>query len=201
MITAGRVVGRSLAVAPQCSGQCRPTPPPPPSGAAAPVRGGGRDGRSGGSGGRGRGRGRSNNRRGPEVNEQQVSFAAPPRGPTPSVAIVGGGMSGLACGRALARRGVKAVVFDTGEHSVGGRMATRATATGSYRRKLLPGGDGGDGGSDGSGGGGDGDLAARLAAADLRFDHAAQFFTATDARCGATTADAQGRGVLPANGL
>lgn len=64
--------------------------------------------------------------------------------------------------QALARRGVRAVVFDTGEHSAGGRMATRATGTKSYRPEWL------------------GDAA--LAGANLAFDHAAQYFTASDPR-------------------
>ncbi|KIY94403.1 hypothetical protein MNEG_13559 [Monoraphidium neglectum] len=79
----------------------------------------------------------------------------------PCVAIIGGGLSGLVCGQALARRGIRSVVFDTGEHSVGGRLATRASAAGSFRQEWVP---------------------PALQGADLAFDHAAQYFTATDPR-------------------
>lgn len=63
--------------------------------------------------------------------------------------------------QALARKGVRCVVFDTGEHSAGGRLATRAAA-GSFRKEWVP---------------------PALQGAGLAFDHAAQFFTATDPRC------------------
>jgi predicted NAD/FAD-dependent oxidoreductase len=44
-----------------------------------------------------------------------------------SVAIVGGGISGLSCARRLAELGVKeVVVFDTGKRAVGGRSSSRA---------------------------------------------------------------------------
>jgi hypothetical protein len=77
-----RTASRTTTVPVSCqSGQCRPEP-----GRGAPGRGrGGRGGRSGG-------------RRGPEVNERQVAWEAPMR-PDPVVAIVGGGLSGLACGQ------------------------------------------------------------------------------------------------------
>ncbi|KAF7063633.1 hypothetical protein CFC21_070145 [Triticum aestivum] len=79
--------------------------------------------------------------------QEQVVFSTPvPADPT--VAIIGGGASGLACASALAARGVRAVVFDTGMHGLGGRMATRMVDDG---RRLV-------------------------------FDHAAQFFTASDQR-------------------
>ncbi|KAK3136913.1 hypothetical protein QOZ80_5BG0444890 [Eleusine coracana subsp. coracana] len=79
-------------------------------------------------------------------HQEQVAFATPvPADPT--VAVIGGGASGLACASALAAHGVRAVVFDTGMHGLAGRMATRAV--------------GGE---------------------QLVFDHAAQFFTATDER-------------------
>jgi hypothetical protein len=42
----------------------------------------------------------------------------------PRVAVVGAGLAGLACARALADRGVEVTVFDKGR-SVGGRLATR----------------------------------------------------------------------------
>jgi predicted NAD/FAD-dependent oxidoreductase len=103
----------------------------------------------------------------------------------PTVAVIGGGASGLSCASALAARGVRSVVFDTvlirssiptlppslaprlasrltyppcstpfvqGKHGLGGRLATRTV-------------DGGGGGE-----------------RRLVFDHAAQFFTASDER-------------------
>ncbi|EFN58722.1 hypothetical protein CHLNCDRAFT_16675, partial [Chlorella variabilis] len=69
----------------------------------------------------------------------------------PATAIIGGGMSGLACAWALAQSGLRCTVFDTGEHGVGGRLATRSSADGSLRG-APPG---------------------------LLFDHACQYFTAT----------------------
>lgn len=65
--------------------------------------------------------------------------------------------------------GHRSVVFDTGQHDVGGRIATRSSLDSSLKRKA------------GSGSG-----AAAVAGqgqappAGARFDHAAQFFTATD---------------------
>ncbi|XP_062203624.1 uncharacterized protein LOC133905858 [Phragmites australis] len=81
-------------------------------------------------------------------HQEQVVFSTPVPA-DPSVAVIGGGASGLSCASALAARGVRAVVFDTGMHGLGGRMATRVV-------------------------GDDGEL--------LVFDHAAQFFTASDER-------------------
>ncbi|KQK15590.1 uncharacterized protein LOC100824134 [Brachypodium distachyon] len=79
--------------------------------------------------------------------QEQVVFSTPVS-PDPTVAVIGGGASGLACASALAARGVRSVVFDTGMHGLGGRMATRAV---DDERQLV-------------------------------FDHAAQFFTASDER-------------------
>lgn len=62
----------------------------------------------------------------------------------------------------LSRHGMQAVVFDTGEHSVGGRAATRTTQDSSIRQEWVS--------PDHSG----------LSKANLVFDHAAQCFTATD---------------------
>lgn len=42
-----------------------------------------------------------------------------------TVAVIGGGIAGLACGRRLAQLGVKATVFDTGKHAPGGRASSR----------------------------------------------------------------------------
>ncbi|XP_047049163.1 renalase-like [Lolium rigidum] len=79
--------------------------------------------------------------------QEQVVFSTPvPADPT--VAVIGGGASGLACASALAARGVRSVVFDTGKHGLGGRLATRTV---HEERRLV-------------------------------FDHAAQFFTASDER-------------------
>jgi predicted NAD/FAD-dependent oxidoreductase len=99
----------------------------------------------------------------------------------PTVAVIGGGASGLSCASALAARGVRSVVFDTvpihsppppspslprsfephlpprstpfvqGKHGLGGRLATRTVDGGGDERRLV-------------------------------FDHAAQFFTASDDR-------------------
>ncbi|PSC72920.1 hypothetical protein C2E20_4073 [Micractinium conductrix] len=128
--------------------------------AAAAQQGGGGNaargssGRGAGRGGGGRGGGRGRGRRFDSCDQappaKQASF--PGRFPEqPLTAIVGGGLSGLVCAQELARRGLRTVVFDTGEHGVGGRLATRASADGSL--KGAPPG--------------------------LVFDHAAQFFTAT----------------------
>uniref|UniRef100_A0A0E0JBZ7 Amine oxidase domain-containing protein n=1 Tax=Oryza nivara TaxID=4536 RepID=A0A0E0JBZ7_ORYNI len=85
-------------------------------------------------------------------HQEQVVFSTPVP-PDPSVAVVGGGASGLACAASLAARGVRAVVFDTGMHGLGGRMATRAIAAAGDQQQQQ-----------------------------LVFDHAAQFFTASDER-------------------
>eukprot|EP00887_Chlorella_sp_A99_P001479 scaffold8.g1479.t1 len=83
--------------------------------------------------------------------EKQVAFERPfPE--TARVAIIGGGLAGLVCAEQLAQQGIALTVFDTGEHGVGGRLATRSAADGS-----LP-----------------------DAPPGLLFDHAVQFFTATD---------------------
>uniref|UniRef100_A0A0D9Y147 Amine oxidase domain-containing protein n=1 Tax=Leersia perrieri TaxID=77586 RepID=A0A0D9Y147_9ORYZ len=83
-------------------------------------------------------------------HQEQVVFSTPVPS-DPSVAIIGGGASGLACASSLSSRGVRAVVFDTGMHGLGGRMATRTVAAGDEQHQLM-------------------------------FDHAAQFFTASDER-------------------
>ncbi|KAA6182383.1 NAD(P)-binding protein [Thiohalocapsa marina] len=48
---------------------------------------------------------------------------------TPQIAIIGAGMTGLACARALTDAGYAPVVFDKGR-GIGGRLATRRTAEG-----------------------------------------------------------------------
>lgn len=53
----------------------------------------------------------------------------------PRVAIIGGGLSGLACAEQLARDGIRSCVFDTGVHGVGGRLATRSNADKSIHKK------------------------------------------------------------------
>lgn len=47
----------------------------------------------------------------------------------PRIAIIGAGIAGLTCGRALARAGLAPVIFDKGR-GLGGRLATRRTAQG-----------------------------------------------------------------------
>jgi predicted NAD/FAD-dependent oxidoreductase len=64
----------------------------------------------------------------------------------------------------LAKHAMKAVVFDTGEHGVGGRAATRATLDPSIHSDWIS-----------------KDSSSVSRAAGLVFDHAAQCFTATDA--------------------
>jgi len=51
--------------------------------------------------------------------------------PARRVAVVGAGLAGLACARALAERGVEVTVFEKGRMP-GGRMATRLTEFGSF---------------------------------------------------------------------
>ncbi|KXZ45236.1 hypothetical protein GPECTOR_57g526 [Gonium pectorale] len=102
-------------------------------------------------------------------HRKQVDHSAQVRWPDPlpsrpTVAIIGGGMSGLMCARELASLGIRSTVFDTGKHGVGGRMASRASGGDSLR----------------SGSGVAGRPAGPLGG--LLFDHAAQFFTVTDPR-------------------
>lgn len=77
------------------------------------------------------------------------------RGGLPRVAVIGAGLSGLACAERLIGRGWPVTVFDKGR-APGGRMATR--------RAEAP-------AATGSG-----------ASGSLRFDHGAQYFTARDSR-------------------
>ncbi|KAJ6816339.1 uncharacterized protein M6B38_416160 [Iris pallida] len=57
-------------------------------------------------------------------SQEQIVFTTPiPSDPT--VAVIGGGMSGLICASALEERGIRSTVFDTGMHGLGGRMGTR----------------------------------------------------------------------------
>lgn len=67
----------------------------------------------------------------------------------PTVAIIGGGISGLVCALALEERGIRSTVFDTGMHGLGGRLGTRTVEFDSQ---------------------------------EVVFDHAAQYFTASDPR-------------------
>jgi hypothetical protein len=66
------------------------------------------------------------------------------------------------CGQGLAQHAMKAVVFDTGEHGVGGRAATRTTTDPSIHKDWLD------------------NSSSLIRSAGLLFDHAAQCFTATD---------------------
>lgn len=61
---------------------------------------------------------------------QPGSRTGPTRKPS-RVAVVGAGLSGLACARTLADAGLAVTVFDR-EQRPGGRMATRATAAGDF---------------------------------------------------------------------
>ncbi|GAX81511.1 hypothetical protein CEUSTIGMA_g8939.t1 [Chlamydomonas eustigma] len=79
-----------------------------------------------------------------------------------SVAIIGGGLSGLCCALELAKQGMRSTVFDTGQHSCGGRLATRNTKDGSIRKSFLQ------------------DEAYSMSG--LYFDHGAQYFSASDSR-------------------
>jgi predicted NAD/FAD-dependent oxidoreductase len=63
----------------------------------------------------------------------------------------------------LSKHGMKAVVFDTGEHSVGGRAATRSSADASLHAEWLS-----------------PSLVKAKHTLNLKFDHAAQCFTAKD---------------------
>uniref|UniRef100_A0A2P2JQ75 Amine oxidase domain-containing protein n=2 Tax=Rhizophora mucronata TaxID=61149 RepID=A0A2P2JQ75_RHIMU len=57
-------------------------------------------------------------------NQEQVVFSGQVFD-EPHVGIIGGGMAGLVCALSLEKRGVQSTVFDTGNHGLGGRMATR----------------------------------------------------------------------------
>lgn len=96
-----------------------------------------------------------------EVDESTQKTFPTPLKKDPVVAIIGGGLSGLCCARRLAQLGIKSVIFDTGEHGVGGRMATRRSDDESIRDSWMT---------------------RELAGAGLFFDHAAQCFTVTDPR-------------------
>ncbi len=93
----------------------------------------------------------------PRRAPKQVAFPKPfPR--SPNVAIIGGGLSGLVCALELGQKGIKSTVFDTGEHGVGGRLATRSGSDGSLRNPEP------------------------ITLDNIVFDHAAQYFTASDPR-------------------
>lgn len=72
--------------------------------------------------GRSRGGG-SSPQRGPRGT--QTSEA---RDRAPTVAVIGGGLSGLACSLALMRKGIRTTVFDTGKRGPGGRASSRVLA-------------------------------------------------------------------------
>ena len=74
------------------------------------------------------------------------------RGGIPRVAVIGAGLSGLACAERLIGRGWPVTVFDKGR-APGGRMATRRADAGGGAEDAGP-----------------------------RFDHGAQYFTARDPR-------------------
>eukprot|EP00955_Chlamydomonas_euryale_P110537 366005-Chlamydomonas_euryale.AAC.2 len=97
------------------------------------------------------------------VDERDQTVMTVPMPRDARVAVVGGGIAGLVAAHGLAAAGMRPVVFDTGEHGVGGRLATRATSDASVRAAWLKGGgDAGRGGAE------------ELSAAGLVFDHASQ---------------------------
>ncbi len=61
---------------------------------------------------------------------KKASFSAEPR-PIRHLAVVGGGIAGIACARTLAQAGLRVTVFEKSD-SVGGRMATRQTGFGGF---------------------------------------------------------------------
>lgn len=61
---------------------------------------------------------------------KKASFSAEPR-PIRHLAVVGGGIAGIACARTLAQAGLRVTVFEKSD-SVGGRMATRQSGFGGF---------------------------------------------------------------------
>jgi predicted NAD/FAD-dependent oxidoreductase len=53
------------------------------------------------------------------------------------VAIIGGGVSGLACAKALIGLGLDPTVYDTGNHAPGGRSSTRVLRAGEGGPEIL----------------------------------------------------------------
>jgi predicted NAD/FAD-dependent oxidoreductase len=133
-----------------------PAPARRPDARRAPPRGGGR-----GAGGAA-----------PPSPARLVAFPKPLPADA-HVAIVGGGVAGLVCALELAALGVRSTVFDTGEHGVGGRLATRAAADGSLRRQPPP-----------------------PRAAMARFDHAAQYLSPIDPEFAAMAARWEAEGAV-----
>jgi predicted NAD/FAD-dependent oxidoreductase len=76
----------------------------------------------------------------------------------PSVALIGGGIAGLACARRLKELGLSPTVFDTGKHAVGGRVSSRVMKVEQKGEKGAK------------------------KAVQVKVDHSTQFFTATDER-------------------
>ncbi|KAL4448178.1 hypothetical protein ABPG75_005397 [Micractinium tetrahymenae] len=54
----------------------------------------------------------------------------------PRVAVVGGGVAGLAAAKALLNHGVACTLIDAGEHGVGGRVASRQLEWGKKGHPL-----------------------------------------------------------------
>ncbi|KAJ9527524.1 hypothetical protein QJQ45_025751 [Haematococcus lacustris] len=130
-----------------------------------------------------------------EVADEEQHTWAHPMPDKPLVAIVGGGLSGLACANELAALGIRSVVFDTGKHSVGGRLATRASRDASlkpYPPARPPSRPGAAPGAKST----TQTTRLDLASAGLMFDHAAQFFTATDPRFKALVASWEDAGIV-----
>ena len=72
-----------------------------------------------------------------------------------TVALIGGGIAGLACARRLKELGLAPTVFDTGKHAVGGRVSSRVLSFEDKTTKKT---------------------------VSTKVDHSTQFFTATDDR-------------------
>ena len=87
----------------------------------------------------------------------------------PSVALIGGGISGLACANRLQELGLQATVFDTGKRAVGGRVSSRVLTVqqeGASKPVHVP------------------------------VDHSTQFFTATDPRFRELVSQLEERGAV-----
>ncbi|CAE8680289.1 unnamed protein product [Polarella glacialis] len=120
------VVGGSLA---ECRFQGRPQLTVRRAGFGKSSRGlsGGGDS-TGGSGGVGSANVRQLREKAIDSGGSSESRTLPGSKPTydgPPVAVVGGGLAGLACGLALRRLGVRAAIFDTGKRAPGGRASSK----------------------------------------------------------------------------
>eukprot|EP00403_Amphidinium_massartii_P004377 CAMPEP_0178381418 /NCGR_PEP_ID=MMETSP0689_2-20121128/5972_1 /TAXON_ID=160604 /ORGANISM="Amphidinium massartii, Strain CS-259" /LENGTH=710 /DNA_ID=CAMNT_0020001599 /DNA_START=52 /DNA_END=2185 /DNA_ORIENTATION=+ len=69
--------------------------------------------------------------------EPQSQQSQSPLPASASVGIIGGGLAGLACGWALRKRGVPAVVYDTGKKGPGGRASSRQLVAEDSSRHVV----------------------------------------------------------------